>query len=308
MSSACRVSVIMPFLDTPVEFFDEAVASVMAQTVGAWELLLVDDGSTVPEVIEAARRHVARDPDRIRCLQHPGGGNRGIGASRRLALLESRGEIVAMLDSDDVWPPTTLAEQLSAFDLHPHAGACYGNTLYWSSWAGDDRVQEDYQPDLGVRTGRVHEGVRLLELLVRQRAAVPCPCSIAFRRPLLVDCDAFEAAARGMYEDQILYAKALLRTSVFVSDRCWGRYRLHSGSLCHAAEQRGEVTDLHARYLEWLDGYVREQGVDDPALSTAIRRRSWQFRRPRWVPASQQRRVLRFKKWIVRAADAVSRG
>ena len=305
MKGERRVSVIMPFYDTPVDFLDQAVASVLGQTFEDWELLLVDDGSTIEEVSEAARRHAGRDPSRIRYLQHPAFENRGTSASRRLALEACQGEIVALLDSDDIWPPETLAEQVAILDRHPKAGVSYGNVLYWSSWAGETLGQEDYEPEIGVRTGVVHPGLRLLELFIRQRIAIPCPCSIAFRRGLLEQSDAFEPGNPGVYEDQMLYAKVLLRTDVFVSDRCWGRYRQHQGSVCKIAEQRGEVALLHVEYLDWLRRYLQEQRIDNPRLMTAIRRQSWLLRRHSWVPSSQYRRVRWVKKWALRAAEAL---
>src|SRR5512147_1824882 len=89
-------------------FLQEAIESVLAQTYPSWELLLVDDGST-DGASEIARSYAARHPERIRYLEHPGHRNRGMSASRNLGLQQSRGALVAFLDSDDVWLPEKLA-------------------------------------------------------------------------------------------------------------------------------------------------------------------------------------------------------
>ena len=87
------VSVIVIFLDAEA-FLDEAIASVLRQTWGNWELLLVDDGSTDASAA-IARRHCAEHPGRVRYLHHEGLVNRGMSASRNLGLREAAGELVA---------------------------------------------------------------------------------------------------------------------------------------------------------------------------------------------------------------------
>ncbi len=56
------ISVLTPVHDPPPAMLEEAIASVRAQTFGDWELCLVDDGSTDPEIIAALERHAASDP------------------------------------------------------------------------------------------------------------------------------------------------------------------------------------------------------------------------------------------------------
>src|SRR3712207_221993 len=81
-SPAPRVSVVVIFLDA-ARFLGEAVASVLGQTYGAWELLLVDDGSTDGSSA-LARGYAAAQPGRVRYLEHPGHANRGMSAARNL--------------------------------------------------------------------------------------------------------------------------------------------------------------------------------------------------------------------------------
>ena len=64
------VSVVTIFLNAE-RFLDEAVASVFAQTLTDWELLLVDDGSTDGSS-EIARRYAHSHPTKVRYLEHEG--------------------------------------------------------------------------------------------------------------------------------------------------------------------------------------------------------------------------------------------
>ena len=115
------VSVVMPAYNVAA-YLGEAVKSVQAQTVADWELLIVDDGST-DATQEIARRLADSDP-RIKVLQKPNG---GISSARNMALRASTGEFIAILDSDDVWEPTFLAEQLAIFALRPDVDIVTGN-------------------------------------------------------------------------------------------------------------------------------------------------------------------------------------
>lgn len=305
MSGNPLVSVITPFLDTPVEFLREAVGSVLDQTYRNFELLLVDDGSTRPDVLDTAREYAQRQPDRIRYLQHPGGENRGLSATRRLGCDEARGSLIAFLDSDDLWLPHKLEEQVRILEEHPEAGMLYGSTRYWSSWAGEEPSTPDYEPPLGLATGVVHAPPKLLGLFVRGHVAVPCSCSVIVRRAVVEECGGFEAGFHNMYEDQMFYAKVLLHTGVYVSDRCWDYYRQHGRSMCSVAGDRGELHRHRGEYLDWLARYLREQQVEDPDLWGALRRAEWLERRPDWLPAKVRPGLRWLKKWMLRAESAV---
>jgi glycosyltransferase involved in cell wall biosynthesis len=69
MDNQPLVSVIIIFWNAE-RFIAEAIESVFAQTYRAWELLLVDDGSSDGSMA-IARRYAERDPQRVRYLEHP---------------------------------------------------------------------------------------------------------------------------------------------------------------------------------------------------------------------------------------------
>lgn len=121
------VSVIMPAYNVAA-YIGAAIESVKAQTVGDWELLVVNDGST-DETYETVQRLAAGD-ERIRLLTKPNG---GISTARNMALALSSGEYIAILDSDDVWEPAYLAEQLAVFTRQPETDIVTSNGWFLGS-------------------------------------------------------------------------------------------------------------------------------------------------------------------------------
>ena len=108
------ISVLTPVHNPPVDMLEEAIASVRAQSFTAWELCLIDDGSTNPEVIAALERHAASDR-RIHLERHEAAG--GISAATNTALALATGEYIALLDHDDTLTPDALervADQIAA--------------------------------------------------------------------------------------------------------------------------------------------------------------------------------------------------
>src|ERR1043165_6445791 len=106
MNSRVRVTISIPFLNAQ-RFLAEAIDSVLAQTFGDWELLLVDDGSSDGST-RIAKHWAKRFSSKVRYIDHPRHGNRGISASQNLAVREAAGDYIAFLDADDVWLPEKL--------------------------------------------------------------------------------------------------------------------------------------------------------------------------------------------------------
>jgi teichuronic acid biosynthesis glycosyltransferase TuaG len=99
------VSVIMPTYNHGA-FIGDAISSVLAQTYAQLELIVVDNSST------DNTREVANSfpDDRVRYFQVSNSGI--IAASRNFGARQARGEILAFLDSDDIWQPNKLAVQV----------------------------------------------------------------------------------------------------------------------------------------------------------------------------------------------------
>lgn len=104
------ISVIMPAYNAG-KYLGESIESVRQQTYAGWELVVVDDGST-DNTSQIAQRYVDADP-RVRLFFQSNGGQ---ASARNKALREARGELVAFLDSDDLWLPEKLQSQLAVMD------------------------------------------------------------------------------------------------------------------------------------------------------------------------------------------------
>ena len=115
------VSVIMPAYNVE-PYIGDAIRSALAQTFTDFELIVVDDGSKdgTAEVVKG----FAKQDGRVKLVQQ---GNRGLAGARNSALRAARGEFFALLDSDDLWEPTFLAEQLAILRARPEVDIVTGN-------------------------------------------------------------------------------------------------------------------------------------------------------------------------------------
>lgn len=102
-----RLSVIIPCYNAG-RFVGDAIASALAQSRPANEIIVVDDGSTDDSVAQ-----VERFTGQIRLIRQA---NAGAAAARNAGLAAARHELIAFLDADDLWPPHSLACRIAALD------------------------------------------------------------------------------------------------------------------------------------------------------------------------------------------------
>jgi len=119
------VSVIMAAWNSE-KYIAEAIESVQAQTYTNWELIVVDDASTdrTPEIVQ---EYAERDP-RIRLLRNTE--NQGPAPSRNRAIRESRGEFIAVLDSNDIALPNRLEVTVPVMQQNPDVAVVGGLAVY----------------------------------------------------------------------------------------------------------------------------------------------------------------------------------
>ena len=115
------VSVVIPTLNRR-QRISRAIDSVRRQSRPADEILVVDDGST-----DDTARFIAETYPEVPVLRQA---NRGVSAARNAGIHESKGELIAFLDSDDEWLPRKLERQLQAMEASPGALLCHTNEIW----------------------------------------------------------------------------------------------------------------------------------------------------------------------------------
>ena len=117
-----KVSVLTPIYRTDERFLREAIESVLNQTFGDFEFLLLDDCP------EDDREKVVRSYDDKRIVYLKNERNLGITASRNKLIDLAKGEYLAVFDHDDICRPERFAKEVAYLDAHPECGVVSGWT------------------------------------------------------------------------------------------------------------------------------------------------------------------------------------
>ena len=167
-SQAPLVSVVIPAYNC-AHFIAAAVQSVLAQTFSSFEIIVVNDGSPdTPDLETALQPYLPR----LRYLSQE---NRGPSAARNLGIREAVGRYVAFLDSDDIWLPHHLADQVRHLETDAGLGLVYSN---------NSRVDDEGYTHTAFDRVR-QEGPVTLESLLAERCTVNTSSVVVLREALL---------------------------------------------------------------------------------------------------------------------------
>ena len=206
------VSVIMPSYNT-AQYISESLDSVFAQTFTDYEVIVVNDGSPDTEALE---RVLAPYFDRIVYIKQE---NRGVSGARNTAILRARGRYLANLDSDDLWEPDYLSDQVEALEQDPSVTVRYTNAYLFGELAHAKGTYMDVCPS---------EGEVDFDRLISQQCNVLHSAAVA-RREAVVAAGMFDEALRTS-EDFDLWLRIVKRGGrVAYTRRPLARYRYRSG-------------------------------------------------------------------------------
>lgn len=248
------VSIITPSYNQK-RYIAECVESVLAQTYTNWEQIVVDDGSTdgTPEVVESYR-----DP-RIRCIRLPHRGLASLAESYNTALASSRGELIAVLEGDDLWPSEKLAAQVPTFD----------DPRVLLSWGRGALVDADSRPcgeRVAVRTrkrSQLFSSAELFRRLTRVNLLTPT-VTVMIRRPVLDRAGGFRQAGSSLYVDlpTWLWIAATSSGCGLFLNEVLGHYRIHGEQTT-----QGHKHQMDAQHLQVVMAMERQL---DPATLDAL--------------------------------------
>lgn len=139
------VSVIIPAYNA-APYIKETLDSVSAQTYKNFEVIVVNDGSPDTPLLEEV---LAPYRPRIIYLQQE---NRGLAGARNTGLRAASGDLIALLDADDIWLPDYLQEQVTFLQQHPEFDLVYCNSLFFGNSIYTGKTYMEVCPSEGEAT------------------------------------------------------------------------------------------------------------------------------------------------------------
>ena len=117
------VSVVMPVYNVE-QYIEQAVWSVIDQTYGNFELIIVDDESPDDSIELIKNRY---HDVRIKIIRQK---NRGLAGARNTGIRHAKGDYIALLDSDDFWQADKLQKQIAIMQSNPQCGVTFSASLF----------------------------------------------------------------------------------------------------------------------------------------------------------------------------------
>ena len=202
------VSVVVPSY-RQAEFVGDAIRSVLDQTYSRFELVVVDDAS--PD--DTADVVAGFSDPRITVVAHEE--NRGLSASRNSGIAASTGDIVALLDADDMFHRDKLRLHVAFLGAHPEIGVSYNARFEMNHSAAT--VRELWRPPVSVGLGELMLGFPF------------GPSDMVIRREWFARAGLFDPAV-GSAEDTDLPCRFALAGCRFAGvDRALNYRRYHAG-------------------------------------------------------------------------------
>jgi glycosyltransferase involved in cell wall biosynthesis len=245
-----KVSACLPIYNTNPKHLREAIESILAQTMGDFELLILNDSPDNEGLKEIVAEY--EDP-RIVYLENEK--NLGISDSRNRLIEMARGEYLAVCDHDDTWAADRFEKQAAFLDENPAVGVV-GSAVR--------RVS-----DKSSRISVYPESNRLIKLRLMDSCHFSHP-SAMIRRSVLIDKNVRYEPQYFPAEDYMLWCRLIEFTQFHNLPDVLLNYRLHETrtSLLHgkravdAAEEirmlaRNKWPELYREYRSELNVYVR---------------------------------------------------
>ncbi len=232
------------------KYVGEAIESVLNQTYQNFEIVVCDDGSA-DNSLEVVSRYVGNDP-RVRLVAKKNG---GVASALSAAYAASRGEIVCLLDADDLCHPKRIERLVSAFRSSERSGACLhrivkmysdGTTfncpvpvVFPEGWLGPEALQG----------GGIPKSL--------PSRAMPESSGMSFRRPVT---DAIFPIPHqiGPWADGYLSYAALFITEFCAVPEVLSQLRIHGHNNCSVGEYKLQSVTRNTEGLALFVGGVRD--------------------------------------------------
>jgi len=249
------------------------LASMIDQSFEDWEAIAIDDGSTdeTAEILAA----VARTEPRLRVVG--GSGGRGPSAARNLGIRHASADLIAFLDSDDIWNRTRLAKMNRFLQDNPETDIAYSQYAFFTETPCDSRTVSTVSPDrLTVLSLLKENVVGTMSNLIIRRAAMErigfmrSDLSHGEDREWLVRAAAKGCCIRGLDEKLLHYRTSSGGLSSDLSSMFDGwRESVTTARSLAAMPSPSEMREAEAVYLRYLARRSLRLGLP-PSVATGF--------------------------------------
>jgi glycosyltransferase involved in cell wall biosynthesis len=253
----CKVDVIIPCYNN-AEYVGVAIQSVLDQTCRPDTIIVIDDAST-----DNTGRILAEFGNSIKVINHKN--NKGVSAARNTGIINSHSELIAFLDSDDVWDCNKIELQ--------HREFLSDNKLGFSFTSLVD-CDPSLKPIDSPRSMRRRISEYVFDELYERPFSIPLS-TVMVRRNALECCGGFDESMKGV-EDYELWLRISMLYPVSCIDKPLCFRRLHSGGIS-ANYIQGEKLDLELKAIERCGKFAEEKGRSLPI--TVEERKIYSIRR-----------------------------
>ena len=252
--SAPKVSVIIPAYQV-TRYIAQTLDSVLAQTYTDFETIVVNDGCPDTAALEAVLQPYL---PRLRYSKQE---NRGLSGARNTAIRMARGEFIALLDSDDLWMPQFLEQQMRFLEAHPSLGMVWCDSIHFGGTAWDGRRFSEAFPS--------SRPVTLEKLLLCE--CVPIASCVVVRRQAVLDAGEFDENLRRVEDFDMWVRLAYAGVQMDFQSQALGRRRVWPGALS---------ANSNAQYETAIQVYRKFQAQIGPghALNALIEKQIRRFR------------------------------
>jgi glycosyltransferase involved in cell wall biosynthesis len=202
------ISVIIPTYNR-AKLLPQAIESALVQTYPHYEIVIVDDGST-DETSEIIKPYI----NKVRFITQK---NRGVSAARNRGIREAKGELIAFLDSDDLWLPNALRNKVQYLNMHPDTGLIHSDMLLLDEYGGTSGKSDPLMTNTGECYLGLFAGNRIFT------------SSVIVRRNCLEKAGDFDESIR-YAEDYDLWIRLARECRFAYCEESLGFYRVHKSN------------------------------------------------------------------------------
>lgn len=263
------ISIITPTYNHE-EYIEDCIRSVIGQSCGDWEMIVIDDGSTDGT---AARIAGFRD-DRIRYFRQENRGIKNLAATYNRALGLARGDLVAILEGDDYWPHDKLELQARDFE-DPEVVLSFGYTEEVPASGEMAQLRpRDLPREALTNTPVGRAAVYMMNLDV---LTMPFPVSVVIRKEALLRIGGFIQPPYLPLTDFPTFLTLTKQGRFAFHEKVLGYWRRHGESVT-----RKNSYLIHEGVYRFISGFIRDHAASLPAGKEEIAAVEAQWKQYRW--------------------------